>query len=382
MVLWEKQNIYLEYLDGKYRMNNTETIKVKTEKGDYEIVLGRGIIQKAFEEILNDYKEFNIAIITDSNIEKIYGKKILQKLDKHNRVFIISFKAGEESKNRKTKEEIEDRLFELGLGRDTLIIAFGGGVTGDLAGFVAATYMRGVPFIQIPTTVLSQVDSSIGGKVGIDHPSGKNLIGSFYQPNKVYIDIELLKTLPGEEIINGLAEIIKASIIKDDELFRYLEDNIDKVLSLEKGYIEKVIISSLKVKAKVVEKDEKEGGLRKILNFGHTIGHSIEILSNFEINHGRAVGMGMAVEALISEKISFLDSRERERILALLKKSKLLETTFKASADEIIKKTTLDKKAKKGSVEYSLIKGIGFGVYGIKVDDHIVKESLVEAGFS
>jgi len=365
-------------------MNNPETeiIKVATGRNQYEIVVGRGILQKAFEEILEEYKDYKIAIITDSNVEKICGNKILQILDKKDRVFILSFKAGEESKNRKTKEELEDRLFELGFGRDTLIIALGGGVTGDLAGFIAATYMRGVPFIQIPTTLLSQVDSSIGGKVGIDHPSGKNLIGAFYPPNKVYIDLDLLSTLPNEEIVNGIAEIVKAATIKDGEFFTYLESNIERVVKLEKEFIDNAIISSLKIKANIVQTDEKESGLRKILNFGHTIGHSIEILSDFEIPHGRAVGIGMAIETLISEKIGILKSEERDRIFQLLKKSKLLDISFKALSDEIIKKTILDKKTRKGVVEYCLIKGIGNAVYGIKVEDEIVKESLTEAGFT
>jgi len=365
-------------------MKNPETkiIKVVTGKSHYPIVVGRNIAQNAFEEIFQEYNDHKIAIITDSNIEKIYGNKILQKLDKKDRVFILSFKAGEESKNRKTKEELEDRLFELGFGRDTLIIALGGGVTGDLAGFIAATYMRGVPFIQMPTTLLSQVDSSIGGKVGIDHPSGKNLIGAFYPPNKVYIDVDFLNTLPNEEIINGMAEIVKAAIIKNGELFTYLESNIDRVVKLEKEFIDTAIISSLKIKANIVQADEKESGLRKILNFGHTIGHSIEILSDFGIPHGRAVGIGMAVETLISEKIGILKSEERDRIFQLLKKSKLLEISFKAPVDEIIKKTILDKKTRKGIVEYSLIKGIGKAVYGIKVEDGVVRDSLAEAGFT
>ncbi len=363
-------------------MSNSEKeiIKVFTGKSHYDINIGRNISQKAFEEILENYNDFKIAIITDSNVERVYSD-FLQKLEKNDRVFTLSFKAGEESKNRKTKEILEDNLFELGFGRDTLIIALGGGVTGDLAGFIAATYMRGVPFIQIPTTLLSQVDSSIGGKVGIDHPTGKNLLGAFYPPSKVYIDIDFLKTLPNEEIINGIAEIIKAAIIQDGQLFNYLESKIERVINLEKGYIEKAIISSLKVKARVVEKDEKEAGLRKILNFGHTIGHSIEILSNFDIPHGRAVGIGMAVETLISEKIGILKLEEKERILALLKKSKLLDKSFKLSADEIIRKTALDKKSRKGVVEYSLIEGIGEAVYGINVEDKIVKKSLSEIGF-
>jgi len=279
------------------------------------------------------------------------------------------------------KEQLEDRLFSLGCSRDTVIVAFGGGVTGDLSGFVAATYMRGVPFIQIPTTLLSQVDSSIGGKVGVDHPTGKNLIGAFYPPEKVYIDIDLLNTLPREELINGIAEIIKASIIKDKTLFEYLEKNIEKVINLEDKFIENAIISSLKVKAKVVELDEKESGLRKILNFGHTIGHAIELLSDFKIPHGRAVGIGMVVETLISEKIDLLNSKDKDRILKLIDKSELLVSPFKFSPDEIIKKTILDKKSRKGVVEYSLVKGIGDAVYGINVEDKIIKESLLEAGF-
>ena len=361
--------------------SHIETIRVSTKNGKYDIVVGRGILDAAFEEILSTYKEHKIAIITDSNVEKIYGDQINRKLGKNPRIFILSFKAGEDSKTRKVKEQLEDRLFSLGCSRDTVIVAFGGGVTGDLSGFVAATYMRGVPFIQIPTTLLSQVDSSIGGKVGVDHPTGKNLIGAFYPPEKVYIDIDLLKTLPREELINGIAEIIKASIIKDKTLFEYLEKNIEKVINLEDRFIETAITSSLKVKAKVVELDEKESGLRKILNFGHTIGHAVELLSDFKIPHGRAVGIGMVVETLISEKIGILNSKDKERILKLIDKLELLDISFKFPSDEIIKKTILDKKSRKGIVEYSLVKGIGDAVYEITVEDKIIKESLLEAGF-
>jgi len=362
-------------------IKETKTISVKTEKRPYDIVIGRDIFRNALESILEENKECNVAIITDSNIEKIYRDNIYQALNKKTNVFVISFKAGEESKNRKTKEELEDRLFEFGFGRDSLIIALGGGVTGDLAGFIAATYMRGIPFIQIPTTLLSQVDSSIGGKVGIDHPYGKNLLGAFYPPSKVYIDMEFLNTLPKEEILNGFAEIIKAAIIKDNEFFGYLESNIDRIINLENGYIDHAIISALKVKANVVETDEKESGQRKILNFGHTIGHAIEILSNFDISHGRAVGIGMAVETLISHRLGILTSDEKEQIIAFLKKSKLLEKYPKLSSDEIIKKTISVKKSRKGIVEYALIKGIGTSVYGVRVDEKIVRESLKEMGF-
>jgi len=358
-----------------------ETITIKAKNSQYDIVIGRHILEEAFEEILADFKDYKIAIVTDSNVERLYRNRLEKKFGKNNQVFILSFKAGEESKNRKVKEEIEDKLFSLSCGRDTVIVAFGGGVTGDLSGFVAATYMRGVPFIQIPTTLLSQVDSSIGGKVGIDHPFGKNLIGAFYPPNKVYIDIEILSTLPKEEIINGIAEITKAAIIRDRELFDFLEKNIEKVINLENGFTERAIISSLKVKANVVEIDEKEGGLRKILNFGHTIGHAVEVLSDFKLAHGLAVGVGMAVETIISEKIGILNSIDKTRIIQLLTKSKLIDNSFSLSSDEIIKKTSLDKKTRKGIVEYSLIKGIGDAIYGVKVEDDIVKVALMEAGF-
>jgi len=365
-------------------MNNShiETIKIRSKNGQYDIDVGRNILEDSFGEILETYKDHKIAIIMDSNVQKIYGNQLEKKLDGKDQVYFLSFKAGEESKNRQVKDQLEDKLFELGCSRDTVIVAFGGGVTGDISGFVAATYMRGVPFIQVPTTLLSQVDSSIGGKVGIDHPSGKNLIGAFYPPDKVYIDIELLKSLPKEEIINGISEIIKASIIKDSTLFDYLEDNIECVINLEDKYIENAIISSLKVKANVVELDEKEGGLRKILNFGHTIGHSIEVLSDYKLSHGRAVGIGMAVESLISEKIGILNHSEKERIFRLLDRSKLLEINLNFSSEEIIKKTLLDKKTRKGIVEYALVKGIGKAVYGLKVENDVVKEALLEIGFS
>src|SRR5436309_595603 len=238
-------------------------------------------------------------VITDSNVGALYGKEFLRAL-RQPREYLLSIPAGEKSKNRRIKERIEDRILSLGVTRDSLIVALGGGVIGDLAGFVAASLLRGLPYVQIPTTLLAQVDSSIGGKVAIDHPLGKNLLGAFYQPHKVYINVATLTSLPDREFRCGLAEVIKYGAILDKDLFRYLEREYGQIMAKHESCLLRIIKRSCEIKKSVVEQDEKETGLRRILNFGHTIGHAIEVLSGYRIRHGNAIAIGMVAEARMS----------------------------------------------------------------------------------
>lgn len=349
----------------------------------YDIIIGTKLSSVAGEIAKwNDVAKY--FIITDSNVRRLYGNKFLKALQSHNvEAFIISVPADEKSKTRKTKDQLEDKLLKLNADRSSLIIALGGGVIGDLAGFVAATLLRGISFIQIPTTLLSQVDSSIGGKVAVDHPLGKNLIGAFYQPKKVYIDVDTLKTLPVKEFRNGMAEIIKYSAILDNKLFSFLENNQSRITihSARGGQASLIhlIYRCCELKKMIVEKDERETGLRRILNFGHTIGHAIESLSNYKLSHGEAVAIGMVAEAKISAALGLLKQSEVVRLNNLLQLYKLpTDIPSRMDRNKIVQLTYHDKKAQQGKVQYTLLNKIGKAIVGVTVPKNIVKRVLSE----
>ena len=234
-------------------------------------------------------------------------------------VYVVEIPDGEEYKNFETLKSIYDSLIEFGFDRSSLIVALGGGVVGDIAGFAAATYLRGIPFVQVPTTLLAQVDSSVGGKTGINHEKGKNLIGAFYQPGFVLIDTSTLDTLPEREYLSGLAEVAKYGIVLDGNLFDFMSANAGKLLDRDKESLLTVIKRSCSIKASIVEKDEKEAGLRAVLNYGHTIGHAVETLTCYKrYTHGEAVAIGMAQAARFSEFMGFSGKAETEKIIASL----------------------------------------------------------------
>ncbi|MBA4311251.1 MAG: 3-dehydroquinate synthase [Chlorobiaceae bacterium] len=365
----------------------------KITDNSYDIIIGTKLSSVAGEIAKwNDVSKY--FIITDSNVRRLYGNKFLKALQSHNvEAFIISVPAGEKSKTRKTKDQLENKLLKLNADRSSLIIALGGGVIGDLAGFVAATLLRGIPFIQIPTTLLSQVDSSIGGKVAVDHPLGKNLIGAFYQPKKVYIDVDTLKTLPVKEFRNGMAEIIKYSAILDNKLFSFLENNQSRITihsasrqrraSPQAGGGQASLIHLIyrccELKKMIVEKDERETGLRRILNFGHTIGHAIESLSYYKLSHGEAVAIGMVAEAKISAALGLLKQSEVVRLNNLLQLYKLpTDIPSRMDRNKIVQLTYHDKKAQQGKVQYTLLNKIGKAIVGVTVPKNIVKRVLSE----
>ncbi len=351
----------------------------------YDIIIGTKLSSVAGEiASWNDVSKY--FIITDSNIKRLYGDGFLKTLRSYKiEVHLLSVPAGEKSKTRKTKEQLEDKLLKLKADRSSLIIALGGGVIGDLAGFVATTLLRGIPFIQIPTTLLSQVDSSIGGKVAVDHPLGKNLIGAFYQPKKVYVDINTLKTLSEREFRNGMAEVIKDATILDSKLFSYLEKNHPKIISnsangiLHPSYFIHLINRCCELKKMIVEKDERETGLRRILNFGHTIGHAVESLSNYKLAHGEAVAIGMVAEAKISAALGMLKQSEVERLNNLIQMYNLpTDIPSRMDRNKIVRLTCQDKKAEQGIVRYTLLENIGKAIVSVAVPINIVKRVLSE----
>jgi 3-dehydroquinate synthase len=268
---------------------------------------------------------------------------------------------GEEHKNQESLAAIYDRLVSARLERKSCVVALGGGVIGDLAGFAAATYLRGVPYVQVPTTLLAQVDSSVGGKTGVNHHGGKNLIGAFYQPRLVLIDVDALATLPRRELVAGLAEVIKYGVIEDKELFRLLEKKIDRLVGLDRKLLMQVIIRSCAIKARVVERDEHEDDYRAVLNFGHTLGHALEAATEYrEFLHGEAVAIGMAKAAAISLRHGFCDQQSLERIRGLIEKTGLPTDIPKSVRDEsLIQGMEVDKKSAGGRIKFVVCVGIG-----------------------
>ncbi|MBI2559408.1 3-dehydroquinate synthase [Candidatus Woesearchaeota archaeon] len=361
-----------------------ETVGVQLKEetdNSYDILIDGGLFNNLAAELKNKPLGNAYAIITDSNVGKIYGKKLVKNFQNKNlHAHLITFPAGEKSKNRKIKEKIENDMLKLAFGRDTCVIALGGGVAGDVAGFVAATYMRGIPYIQVPTSLLAMVDSSIGGKVGVDTEYAKNSIGAFYQPKKVIIDLNFLKTLPKEELANGLAEIIKHALIKNKDFFHFLEKNIDDMLKLDFELLKKTIKKSCEIKASVVMQDEKEKGMRRILNYGHTIGHAIESALNYGISHGNAIAIGMSYAAKLSAKLGFLHEGSVIRQNNLLGHIGLPHrlSHHKLKPKKILEYAQYDKKIINGRINFILLKSIGDAFISDKVTIDDIKKIMEE----
>ena len=296
------------------------TVTVGLGERSYPIMIGRNVLERigaylSIHPIGNRY-----CIVSDDNVASLYGQDLLESLKKKGiGVEQITFPQGEANKNLQTVADLASQLAGLRFDRGDALIALGGGVAGDIAGFLASMYMRGIPFVQVPTTLLAQVDSSVGGKTGVDLPEGKNLVGAFYQPRAVFIDPDVLATLPREELLGGLAEVIKYGVIWDREFFDFLETEREKILSLQDEALLPMLARCCEIKAQVVEEDEREGGLRRILNFGHTIGHAVEAASNFRLIHGLAISIGMRAAADLAVRGGYFQPGEAERIRLLLK---------------------------------------------------------------
>jgi len=343
---------------------NMRILKVNLDKknsSSYEIRIGKDILDRMTLLIAKNHKAGRYAVITDDCVCAIYGKKFVDALkDIGLKTFLIEFPAGEASKNIKTVLDIAGKLMESGADRETCLIALGGGVVGDIAGFVASVFMRSVPYIQIPTTLVAQVDSSIGGKTGVDLSFGKNLLGTFYQPQAVFVDLGFLETLPEKEFNNGLAEIIKYGIIDDEKIFRALEENINAIKSKDPKLLLGIVENCCQIKKSIVEIDEKEQGLRRILNFGHTVGHALEAISKFSITHGEGVAMGMVAAARISEKMGYLENKASGRIETLIRQAELpVKIPKSLDVEKIIAQLKMDKKKKGDVIHFVLLKKIG-----------------------
>lgn len=326
----------------------------------YEIEIQSGFMYKAAEYLASIASRF--AIIADEQTARLYGEKLADRLSSSGfEVGLFSFLQGEGSKTRETKEILENSLFEKGFGRDICVIALGGGVTTDLAGFVAATYCRGVPLVMMPTSLLAMVDASIGGKTGVNLPYGKNLIGCFYQPKRVMIDTETLKTLPVRELRNGIVEMIKHGLIADSRYFSYLESHSKELLALDPEVINRSVFESCRIKKEIIELDAHESGKRRLLNFGHTVGHALEKVSQYSISHGEAVAIGILVESYLAVHLGYLEIETLEKIRSIfLNYSIPLTLPQTYSAESIMDAMALDKKSLKGAPRFVIINDIGF----------------------
>lgn len=359
-------------------MGQHTVIDVGLEERSYPIRIGDGLLAEVGRHLKNRPVGNRYAIISDDTVSTLYAKQLQNSLAKEGiKYSIFSFPAGEASKNMQTVAMLCGNLAAAGFDRKDAVIALGGGVPGDIAGFVASIYMRGIPFVQVPTTLLSQVDSSVGGKTGVDIPEGKNLVGAFYQPKSVFIDLAVLRTLPEQEFLGGMAEVIKYGVIWDREFFDFLKKNRQAILTRNEETLRQMIARCCEIKAAVVEKDEREGDLRRILNYGHTIGHAIEGASDFTIIHGLAVAMGMAAAADLAVKQDLLSSSDADAIKQLLLDYGM-DVNIPRNLDRprMLNYLQTDKKVVGGKVFFVLPTSIGQVVITEKVDKHNIDEVL------
>lgn len=318
-----------------------------------------------------------IVVVTDSNVEKLYLDEVMHSLAPVCRsISSFTVPAGEAHKNLDEIRKIYVHLIEQGLDRKDLLVALGGGVIGDMTGFTAATYLRGIRFVQIPTTLLSQVDSSIGGKTGVDFDSYKNMVGAFHQPSMVYLNISTLKTLDEEQFASGMGEVLKHGLIKDAAYYEWCLDHMGEIMERDLDVLPEMVIRSVQIKRRVVEKDPLEKGERALLNFGHTAGHAIEKLKNFELTHGACVALGMIAAAYISWKRNYIDEMTFYEIRDMFVGFDLPISYDSLTADEILAATKKDKKMDSGHIRYILLKKLGSAFIDETVTDAEIREAL------
>lgn len=368
---------------------DTNIVTIDLGERVYDIYIGAGLIYRFTDYVPVEVKGLNIYIVTDTNVES-YATQIQNILKDAKAACCekIVLKAGEQTKSFKNVEKVSDWLVEKGVSRDSLIIAVGGGVIGDITGFCASIIMRGVPYIQVPTTLLSQVDSSVGGKTGINTNKGKNLVGSFYQPVAVIADIDTLKTLPERELLAGYAEVLKYGLIRDASFFSWLTENGIEVLNLEEVAVAHAVETSTKAKAVLVQADEKEQGMRALLNLGHTFGHALETTAGYDgrLLHGEAVAIGMVMAFDLSVRMGICERDDLERIenhlmdIGLPVRASDIQPALVTSVDELLELMRRDKKVEKGKMRFILTNGIGDAYLEDNVPDKllraVIKDSL------
>ena len=357
----------------------TKTLRVELGADSYPIAVGTGLLNRVGGLLTPHIKSNKVLIVSDAFVKARYMPIVHQSLtDAGFKVNTIEIRAGEESKSLAQFSRIQDSLVAHQLDRGSVLIALGGGVIGDLGGFAAAVYMRGISYVQIPTTLQAQVDASVGGKTAINHPKGKNLIGAFHQPKLVLIDVDTLKTLPQRDIRSGLIEVIKMGVIRDEPLFEMVEENLDAILNLEDAMLIEMISSACVNKAEIVAKDEKESGLRMVLNYGHTFGHALEALTRYNrYRHGEAVSIGMNCAAQLAVNLGMFSETDFQRQRSLLNRAKLpLTFPDDLTPEAICDAMYLDKKTLAGKLRLILPTRIGEVVIRNDVDDQHVLEAI------
>ena len=354
-------------------------VSVRLGKKSYDIRIGSGLLAQTGQWLKELGFSGKLVIVTDPTVRDLYGDTLKQSLINDGfEVTILLVPKGEEQKSLETAGRLYNELIDCYAERATPILALGGGVIGDLAGFVAATYMRGVPLVQIPTTLLAQGDSSIGGKVAVNHGRLKNKVGAFYHPGLTISDVSTLKTLSPRELSDGLAEIIKHGVILGGDFFSYLEENLEAIKSRDDWVLEKVVFRSAGIKAGVVERDELDLGARNILNCGHTVGHAIEAVSELKVWHGEAVAIGMLAEARISNKLGVFDKDELLRLENVIGRAGLPTKIPDLDVEKMIQAMKHDKKILQGRVRFVLPKSIGDVFITDEVSPSLVEEVLAE----
>lgn len=358
----------------------------RTVDDSYEIEVGfdlkRKLIADLGQGLLGGVK--NLAVITDSTVAPLYGKPIAELLAAAGRrVELFVFPSGEEHKTRETKAMLEDAMLEKDFHRDCAVIAVGGGVVTDLAGFLAGTFARGVPFVNYATTLLAAADASVGGKTAVDTPRATNLIGLFNQPKKVYIDVAAWRTLPQRQISSGLAETIKHGCLARPGFFAYLEEKMEDLLALEPDACTRIARENCKIKYGVVMRDERESGLREVLNLGHTVGRAVETLSGYRLLHGEAVAIGLIAQCRLSRGLGYMTERDELRVTELLQRAKLPTALPNyVNLDALVKKLYTDKKVRDGKLRFVVQKGIGGvvefspGVFSTPIEEAVIHDIL------
>ena len=358
-----------------------KNVKVDLQSNSYEIRIGSGLLPQVGPWLKEMGYSGKTVIITDTSVKDLYADVLSRGLaDAGFSGGILEIPPGEELKTLEMVGGLYERLTDAYAERTTPIIALGGGVVGDLAGFVAATYMRGVPLVQVPTTLLAQVDSSIGGKTAVDHGQLKNMIGAFYQPRIVVTDVDTLKTLPEVEFANGMAEVIKHAAILSEDLFNYIEKNIEKARTMDTAVLEEIVSRNAQIKAGIVAKDEKESDLRAVLNFGHTVGHAVEAVSSFGLKHGQAVAIGMVAEAKISNRVGKLREDDVVRLVDIIKKAGLPVDIPALDISEVMTAMRHDKKVTADKIRFVLLNSIGDAYITDGVSSTLVEEVLTDHG--
>ena len=355
------------------------SIHVELDENSYSILIEQGHLGQIGELLKPKAKSPKAIVVADAVVSKHYSGMVSESLSNAGFDFrIVEVPAGEEYKSLTEFARLHDQLINHRMDRTSTLLALGGGVIGDLVGFVAATYMRGISWVQVPTTLLAQVDASVGGKTAINHPKGKNLIGAFHQPEFVLIDVKTVETLPPREIRSGLVEIIKYGMIMDTPLFDRIEANLEAILDLDVSILIDVIARSCTDKAYVVGKDEKESGLREILNYGHTFGHALEALTDYDTYcHGEAVAIGMNCAAQLAVNLGMLASTDWERQRNLLQRAELpVNFSSEIASDQLIEKMYLDKKAKGGKLRLILPTQIGEVVVRDDIDEAAITAAI------